>query len=318
LIVKPREFPVHARKLQALLRRISQDHPQYTFIKDALGRSLAGYKGELQVDYQLSHIPDEDYHIFLDLRLLGRQSFFQIDSLLLSKKLIISLEIKNMSGTLLFDQNFHQLIRVKDGGEEAFADPLSQIYRHKKELEYWLGKNRLPSLPITSLVVISSPYSIIKSTGSTKSIIPKEYLLQKISQIEYSNQKEILSEKELRKISRHFIKQHTPNLDPILKRFDMQPTELYKGVHCSNCNYLPMQKTYGSWFCPSCQTYSKTAHLQSLEDYFFLFGQSLTNAEAKAFFRIEKAYTVTRILQNLNLPYDKKHRTYQLTYPLKN
>lgn len=316
--MKPREFPVHARKLQALLRRTSQDHPQYTFIKDALGRSLAGYKGELQVDYQLSHIPDEDYHIFLDLRLLGRQSFFQIDSLLLSKKLIISLEIKNMNGTLLFDQNFHQLIRVKDGGEEAFADPLSQIYRHKKELEYWLGKNRLPSLPITSLVVISSPYSIIKSTGSTKSIIPKEYLLQKISQIEYSNQKEILSEKELRKISRHFIKQHTPNLDPILKRFDMQPTELCKGVHCSNCNYLPMQKTYGSWFCPLCQTYSKTAHLQSLEDYFFLFGKSLTNAEARAFFRIEKAYTVTRILQKLNLPYDKKHRTYQLTYPLIN
>lgn len=317
MIVKPREFPIHARKLQALLRRTSQDHPQYTFIKDALGRSLAGYRGELQVDYQLSHIPDEDYHIFLDLRLLGRQSYFQIDTLLLSKKLIITLEIKNMSGTLLFDQNIHQLIRVKDGEEEGFADPLSQIYRHKKELEYWLGKNRLPFLPITSLVVISNPYTIIKSTGSTKSIIPREYLLQKISQIEYSYQKEILSEKELRKISRHFIKQNTPNLDPILNRFDIKPIDLSKGVHCPSCNYLPLQKTYGSWFCPSCKTYSKTAHLQSLEDYFFLFGQSMTNAEAKEFLRIEKAYTVTRILQNLNLSYDKKRRSYQLTYPLK-
>ncbi len=318
MIVKAREFSVHARKLQVLLRRTSQDHPQYTFIKAALGRSLAGYKGELQVDYQLSHIPDEDYHIFHDLRLRGRQSCFQIDTLLLSKKLIITLEIKNMSGTLLFDQNFHQLIRVKDGEEEAFADPLSQIYRHKKELEYWLGKNRLPSLPVTSLVVISSPYSIIKSTGSTKSIIPKEYLLQKIPQIEYSYQKEILSEKDLRKMSRHFIKQHTPNLDPILKSFDMQPTELSKGVHCPSCDYIPMQKTYGSWFCPSCKTYSKTAHLQSLEDYFFLFGHSMTNSEAKEFLLIEKAYTVTRILQNLHLPYDKKRRSYQLTYPLKN
>lgn len=316
--MKPRDYPLYARKLQALLRRIPENHAQNTFIKDALGRTLAGYKGELQVDYQLSHIPEEDYHIFYDLRLLGRQSFFQIDTLLISKKLIITLEIKNMSGTLLFDQNFHQLIRLRDGEEERFADPLSQIYRHKKELEYWLGKNRLPSLPITSLVVISSPYTIIKSTGSTKAIIPKEYLLQKIPQIEYSYQKEILSEKEFRKMSRHFIRQHTPNLESILTRFDTKPIELYKGVHCTSCNFLPMQKTYGSWFCPSCKTYSKAAHLQSLEDYFFLFGQSMTNTEAKEFLRIKKSYTVTRILQNLHLPYDKKHRSYQLTYPLEN
>jgi len=227
-----------------------QDHLQYTFIKDALGRTLAGYKGELQVDYQVSHIPDEDYHIFHDLRLQGRQSFFQIDTLLLSKKLLITLEIKNISGTLLFDQNFHQLIRIKDGVEEGFADPLSQIYRHKKEMEYWLEENRLPLLPITSLVVVSSPYSIIKSTGSTKSIIPKEYLLQKIPQIEYSFQKDILSEKQLKKISRLFIKQHTPNLDPILNRFDMQPLELRMGVHCPTCDYLPYKKHMVPGFVP--------------------------------------------------------------------
>lgn len=317
MIVKPREFPIQIRKLQALLRRIPENHPQYPSVKDTLGRYLAGYKGELQVDYEVSHIPEEDYHIFHDLRLQGRQSFFQIDTLLLSKKLLITLEIKNISGTLIFDQNFHQLIRMKSGEEEGFADPLSQVYRHKKELEYWLEKNRFPSLPITSLVVVSNPYSIIKSTGTIKSIIPKEYLLQKIPQIELSNRKEILSEKEFRRMSRHLIKHHTPNLDSILTRFGITPKELKKGVHCPACGYLPLEKSYGSWFCSSCKTYSKTAHIQSLEDYFFLFGQSITNGEAKEFFLIKQAYTVTRILKGLNLPYSKVNCSYQLSYPIK-
>ncbi|MCL6570356.1 MAG: NERD domain-containing protein [Bacillus sp. (in: Bacteria)] len=65
----------------------------------------SGYNGEKTIKYYLEKIPEQKYHIFYGLRLPIGNTFFQIDVLLLSPKLILILDAKNNLGTLRFEKN---------------------------------------------------------------------------------------------------------------------------------------------------------------------------------------------------------------------
>lgn len=83
---------------------------------------MAGYRGEQSLDYYLGFLTN--YFILHDLRLPDRDHHFQLDTLLISPYFILILEVKNISGTLIFDDHFKQLIRVTPEKEEGFGpDP---------------------------------------------------------------------------------------------------------------------------------------------------------------------------------------------------
>ncbi len=64
----------------------------------------------------------------------------------------------------MFDAKFNQLIRITEGNSEDFRSGL-QIKRQEIQLKKWLSLHGFSSsLPIESLVVISSPRTIIKSS----------------------------------------------------------------------------------------------------------------------------------------------------------
>lgn len=126
MIVKDRKKPIKLKMAEALLRRLPQQHFKRREIADEYKKRLAGYNGEQEMDYFLKEL-DENFIIINDLRLNNQGVYFQIDSLILSKKEIIILEAKNISGTLYFDRKFKQLVRILDGKEEGFRDPLSQV-----------------------------------------------------------------------------------------------------------------------------------------------------------------------------------------------
>ncbi|MFC0270255.1 nuclease-related domain-containing protein [Metabacillus herbersteinensis] len=131
MIVKERKVPLSILKLQALARRTHPDHPKFQLIKENLAKSLAGYKGEAAIDYPLSPLPEKNYLILHDMRLQNKQHYFQMDTLLLSQSYLLILEVKNMSGTLPFDNKFKQLIRTLDGKQESYPYPLVQIQQHE-------------------------------------------------------------------------------------------------------------------------------------------------------------------------------------------
>ncbi|MBM7587965.1 hypothetical protein JOC86_004540 [Bacillus pakistanensis] len=149
MIVKPRDIPLSIMKLKALKSRLPHNHPKISKINEALVISLAGLKGENSIDFPLSFLTDNKYLIFHDLRLEYNQYYFQIDTLLVSKSHILIIEVKNIAGTIYFDQEFNQMIRVKDGIEEAFADPLIQVQRHETQLKSWLKKKNFLISPFT-------------------------------------------------------------------------------------------------------------------------------------------------------------------------
>ncbi|RSK51740.1 nuclease-related domain-containing protein [Bacillus canaveralius] len=320
MIIRKREIPLIVQKLEALQRRTPPDHTKIPIIKENLSKSLAGFKGETSIDFPLSFLPEENYFILHDLRLHDQQHYFQIDTLVLTHTFLLILEVKNITGTLVFDQVFHQLIRKVDEKEEVFPDPLIQIFRQESQLKKWLENHRLPDIPIASLVVVSNPYSFIRTTPENinpqQKIVHRDFLPQKIKQLENLYHESKISEKELKKIIRQLEKQHTPLDQSILNRYQMTKDELIKGVHCTNCYYLPIFRIYGTWYCPACSLKDRNAHLSSLKDYCLLIGSTITNSELRDFLQISSPSLTNRLLKSLNGTYGgmNKARVYCLPF----
>ncbi len=322
---KKADIPRIIEKLQVLSRRLSRSHPQYTISMEHLAKRTAGYNGELSMDYPLSLLPAKTYRILQDIRFKNAiNQFSQFDTLVLSQKFFMNLDVKNISGEIYFDQDFHQLVRTKNAMSEAFPDPIMQISYQETFLKKWLKeKANIPDIPIYSFVVISSPNTLIRASTKeqrvTNKIFHRNYLPTKISQLEKIHLEPVLSDKELKRVSRKLIKAHTPNDSCVMEKYQLTEKDIRKGVHCPNCAFLPMQRIYGSWFCPSCQIKSKTAHISALRDYSFLFGQSITNREAREFLKLANHSITNRLLTSMNLAYigGGKSRVYFLENNLK-
>ena len=117
LIVKRREIPIRLQKLEALSRRLSKDHSIRPQIEEELLRRWKGYRGEQSVDFYLNKLPEKEYMIFHNLRLENENYYFQIDTLILTSYFALTLEVKNISGTLYFESTFSQMIQITSNGE---------------------------------------------------------------------------------------------------------------------------------------------------------------------------------------------------------
>jgi hypothetical protein len=314
--MKARKIPLTILILMALLRRLPKNHEKRPQIIKELGRRQAGYHGEESLDYYLSRLPDQKYMIFHDLNLPFGKYNCQIDTLLLTKHLALILETKNMTGTLTFDLENGQFFQTVDGNDKGYTDPISQAEMHKDCIKEFLSKYNFPSLTVDYLVVVSNPYSILSFTGNNpeakQRVCKSHHLLKKVSMFEKKYTNEILSEKELRKLSRLLVKKNTPPTVQILERYGIKKSELLPGIHCPSCEHLPMVRKKRKWYCPSCCTYSSDALSASLLDYFLLYDSKITNHEFRNFAQIKSVDAAGRYLRSEGLTSsgEKKNRSY--------
>jgi len=305
MIVKPRNKPIYIKKLEALLRRLPQDHPKREFISNNLTKRVTGYKGEKELDYPLSFLSDEEYMIFHDLRLYDGSHYFQIDSLIVSQHFILILEVKNIQGTLRFDPDFNQLIRIYDGKEEAFSDPLLQVERQTSQLKKWLKIHKFSQLPIESLVVISTPRTIIQTLSNNPQIRNKVIhcakLPFKIKSIKESFPNKIVNTKKFLQLKMELKENHIPLEIDICKQMDISESEVQNGIQCINCFAFSMERREAKWICSICQHKSKTAHIKSLNDYALLFGKEITNQKLREFLNVQSSSVAKKILSSMHL-----------------
>ena len=169
-------------KLEALLRRLPAEHSLRERISADYSKQKAGYTGERNLDYPLSYLED-DWLILHDVRLQTGVHFFQMDTLILTSSCLFILEVKNISGSLFFDTDFNQLIRTKEEASEAFPDPLMQADRQQWLLAKWLQHSPYPNIPIETLVVISSPRTILQTSPNNHSLYNKVIHSMKLSSV---------------------------------------------------------------------------------------------------------------------------------------
>lgn len=98
--------------------------------------------------------------IFHGIRLTNGKYFFQIDTLILSAKFALILEVKNFSGTLFFDPQFKQMIQTTLNGEErGYPHPIEQANLQAEELKGYQNEeliSRLNSLLLLANHLLSS------------------------------------------------------------------------------------------------------------------------------------------------------------------
>ncbi|WP_191566027.1 nuclease-related domain-containing protein [Metabacillus idriensis] len=320
MIKKERKAPIKLLKLEAMIKRLPQSHRMRASASEELAKLKAGYKGEQAIDYYLNDLPVDQYIILHGLRLAhSKTEFFQIDTLLLTQRCFFILEVKNISGMLYFDQTFNQLIRISGKNEEAFLDPIQQVKRQKSKLELFLKQYPFPPVPIHCLVVISNPSSLIKAKFDSvkNTVIHAGSLPEKLESFQNRYHEDLLTIKDLNKISHLLQKQHTSPKINILSQYDIEKSELIFGVKCPSCSRYPMNRINRSWFCPYCRKMCKKAHIEAFFDYVYLFGNTMKNKEMREFLCISSRQTVTRLLtsQTATQTGNQKNRKYILQLP---
>lgn len=303
---KKRTVPIRIKQNQALLRRTSSNHFKRREIEDDLVKRIAGFRGEESLDYYLKFLPRNKFLTLHDVRLSIENSFFQIDTLILSEKVFFIIEVKNIAGTLTFDTIFNQFIRTLDGREERFPNPLAQVERQQLQLKKWLINRNIisPTFPLVNIVVNSNPQSIIKPTQEnafiSEKIVHIEYIVEKIMNIEKQYTKKIFDWSQLLKIGNSIIEQHRPLQQNILKHFQLTAADVLTGVQCPECFSFEMERKRARWECCSCGSISQKASKQAVLDYLLLIAPTINNRQCREFLRIssKEAY---RLLKSMNL-----------------
>ncbi|WP_010676672.1 nuclease-related domain-containing protein [Bacillus timonensis] len=316
---KELEIPLRIRKLEALLKRLLETQPKYQQIRDEYGRRMSGYRGEQSLQYYLTFLKEKNYLIFHNLRLpdTSGEHFFEIDLLLVSPTFLLIIDAKNYRGELYFDGKFDQLIQTYQDKRKSYHCPVAQINRHQLQLKKLLETFKIPPIPIETLVIFTNPNAIIDASTDFKhahKVIKSPSFLTKMELFEKRNRDKVLDRKQMLKLSKILLKQHTPNDHDIIAQFNIKADELIYGVSCPNCDKIPMVRTERSWTCTNCNHVSKAAYLNSLVDYSLLFGNTITNQQLRHFLKLPSRTAAKTIFNTLNLEHkgDLKSRIYIL------
>ncbi|MGM0838143.1 MAG: nuclease-related domain-containing protein [Bacillota bacterium] len=312
MILKPGDMPSFLLTFFALLNRLCEEHQKYLVVKNDYERRKAGYYGEKSINYYLSLIPDitSDFKVFHNLRLPYKDSYFQIDLLLLFPSFFIILEVKNLTGTLIFDPAHQQLLQIKSiegvNTEKSIMDPVLQAKRQFTQFQSWLKTNKFSPLPGEFLAVLTNPNAIIKTLSNpeliNERVIRSVGLSFKVEKYIQKYNDSTTNKKEWKKLSSQIQKGNVPIETNLLSLYEIDKSELLTGVQCSKCNRLGMNRCKGRWNCPQCYHTSKDAHLQALRDYSTLVSKIISIKEFCRFLKIDSIHTARRIIRSMNLP----------------
>ncbi|MEH7334247.1 nuclease-related domain-containing protein [Neobacillus drentensis] len=317
MFAKECEISERIQKYEALLARLQPNHPILPTVLAEYKTWLAGYKGEKSLVFYLSMLPDPKYLIFHNIRLLLGKYFFQIDYLILCEAFVLVLEVKNRIGEYFFEKYLNQATLKYNGQDERVKNPVLQARLQAMKLKKWLQKHNCPDIPVYHLFVNSNGKATIRVERGNEQILQNicnsESLIEKITQIANYNKKEILDLKEIRKMKRLILTNHTPEDFEILNHFHLLPNDIPSGVQCPPpCNFIPMKYEYGTWICPNCQFKSKTAHIQAIYDHFLLIKPSITNSELRQLLHINSPSVANKLLKKMDLTFSgrKKSKIY--------
>ena len=298
--------------MQALLRRMHVHDEHFSNTQSEVNNLEAGYSGEQRVDREFIDftIPNAHYLLHNVELLTNHGSSHQIDSIVLTSHFLLILEIKNITGTLLYKPDYHEFSRLrKDGIVENFTDPFEQAYRHQLLIERLLHSWRI-QLPVEYAVVIANQNAVLDESLRGFPIFHLTGLRRYINNLflKYPARDVKLEQVSNRLLG--LIHRHPP------KRRITDTNRLKKGVLCVKCDFKSwMDYQNRSWYCRTCGTRDKNALRWALHDYRLLIGERITNQQFREFVGIESIHTASKILTRSGLEKvgDNKGRVYIIT-----
>lgn len=287
MIILERTIPDDLVGYRFLARRF----PTNTEFIEKYRNLTAGLVGELLVDRELDELLiNEDYFLFRNYEAKTKaQKSIQIDTLYISKKFILTLEVKNIAGHVRFNQMQHQFIRTKDNGEvESFANPVNQAIRHQQWLQQQLYFIKL-QLPIISAVIFTNPSTIISSPPSHTPVFHLNGLRYEFPKWN-ATYKEHITDFQLQKLKSHLLLQYYRR--PFYMPIDNETIQ--KNVLCPSC-----QKTLTfnrDFRCNSCKVPTNFVD-EVLNEYRVIWESSISVNELKNYFLFNNSKGAYRFLK---------------------
>jgi hypothetical protein len=170
----------------------------------------------------------------------------------------------------------------------------------------WLKRHHLKPIPIETILVLSNPSTRITDNSGhgeiKKKVIHAEYLSEKVKQLENLYTKQMISSRELQKISQLLVSEHSPLPINILIMNGIPVKDLIKGVQCPHCSSFALIRNKGTWLCPTCHKKSPNAHRQAIHDYLLLINPTITNKQCCEFLQLLSRHASKRLLTSMELP----------------
>ncbi|MFL0364402.1 nuclease-related domain-containing protein [Pseudobacillus sp. 179-B 2D1 NHS] len=242
--------------------------------------------------------------------------FFQIYTLLLAPGYLLIMEMKNIAGTIVFEEQFQQMIRIMEGKEERFLNPVLQTARQRVLLQEWFAQYKQPSLKIHTITVFTNKKAIIKSFKHNLQVIQLGQLPSFLSSLDEKFASKTLTNRDQRTLSSFFVQQHVPLEIDILQRFQLKEEDLIKGISCPQCYKFSMVRHLRKWHCPACLFSTRDAHVRALQEYFLLLHSTITNRQLREFFQVPCPWLAHYLLSSMNLISESKNkgRRYMLNF----
>ncbi|WP_033543274.1 nuclease-related domain-containing protein [Planococcus sp. CAU13] len=315
MILKQRSAPPEIFQLESLIRRTPIVHPLSTHWTEKLRRISAGFHGEQHVDSLWHEIPIECPHYFLhDLFVQREKSSHQMDTVLVTNRYVLLMEIKSIAGQLDFDPQLRQFSRTnKDGTIDGMRNPDDQILRHEKWVRRFLADKKI-SLPVIGIIVFTYPSSIVNNRPKNRIIIQASGLPFLMDQFAIKYPNDVLNTRQTRRLADHFLQLHT---ERPLRKLDV-PMDLRRGVLCGRDCGGKMEYYWRKWTCEKCFRVDRLAHFETLLQYRVLVSQTISNKEFREFTGIESTTTASKLLKMANMPFEGsyKDRIYQIPHEI--
>lgn len=299
MIILPRQKTASHAQLEVLTPRISPLDPLYSLLTENLRREQSGYKGEQSLDYYYRHIVKQP--LFLHgLRIKDKEGsdFFQIDTLLFFSNFILIVEVKNYTGSLIYQVETGLLTRKRDNGElDRFDDPRAQVEMQRSRLQRYLDR---PEIPIYTVVVFANPNCMLQINGTQPNFLLRERLPQHISQLLSNHSNTANYQAESLQLANQLRDSHQPSNVTVSEKYRIHRKAIRNGVWCTSCKHTFMIRKNRSWYCPSCLAKDPDAYLRSLQEYKILFGKEITNQQAREFLNLSSRKTTTILLKKAN------------------
>lgn len=308
-----RPKPYVVLSYEALFRNLKEEYRENRQLNQDFANYLSGFLGEQQVDYKLRIMPLRNLNHIQGLRLKVNHNFFQVDSIILSTRFMLLIEIKNWKGDIIYQPTSDSFTQIYRGNEKRYENPISQIQYHEIQMSQWLQQfAKIYNLPIETLVVLSDSNTNLQGIDSNPNISNKliyvENILTKIEQLKMKYSKNVLNQRTLEDLQYTLMMSNQPLHLNLIQKYNLNKSHFVEGIPCNHCGHYPLRRTYKSWYCEKCLSKDNKAHVRKILDYFLLTKLTISNKECRDFLQLSNEKTAYTLLNSLDLKKTGKNK----------
>jgi hypothetical protein len=222
-----------------------------------------GYEGEVKFDQLLENLLEERY-IINDLLLKVNNSYFQIDTLIISQGVIHLLDVKNYEGDYYLESD--KLYGVTNGRE--YKNPVTQLNRAASLFRQLLQNLKLNYLVEAFVIFIHPEFTLYQAPRDQPFIFPTQVnrFLNNL------NKTPSMLNDGHRKLAQKLISLHETK-NPFTNVPEYSYDQLQKGNYCPKCNSFMISINNYYLVCEKCGGHEKieTSILRNVEEFKLLF-----------------------------------------------